>query len=124
MFSTIKKTKVTQIAAKHRNNNNNIRHNFSLPNTNITGTEGGSNLIFPAFDTAIPLTDVPDVPERLSPRRRFHSASSESGAVEFASANEMTNNMNNAMMMLNRSIIYIIRKTTKKNLIVTFGKQQ
>lgn len=56
-----------------------------LPSTNITGTEGGSNLTLPAFGTAIPTADVFDVPDRLSPPRPFHSASSESGAVEFAS---------------------------------------
>lgn len=56
-----------------------------LPSTNITGTEGGSNLTFPAFDCDIPLADAFDVPDRLSPPRPFHSASSESGAVEFAS---------------------------------------
>lgn len=54
----------------------------------MTGTDGGSNLTFPVFwllASAIPLSDAFDVPERLSPPRPFHSASSESGAVEFAS---------------------------------------
>lgn len=58
---------------------------FFLPSTNITGTEGGSNLTFPTFGTAIPTADIFDVPDLLSPPRPFHSASSESGAVEFAS---------------------------------------
>lgn len=58
---------------------------YFLPSTNMTGTDGGSNLTFPVLATAMPLSDAFDVPERLSPPRPFHSASSESGAVEFAS---------------------------------------
>lgn len=53
----------------------------------MTGTDGGSNLTFPVLDIAMPLIDAFDVPDRLSPPRPFHSGSSESGAVEFASAN-------------------------------------
>lgn len=60
-----------------------------LPRTNITGTDGGSNLTFPVFAVAISLSVVLAVPKRLSlplpPPRPFHSASSESSAVEFAS---------------------------------------
>lgn len=56
-----------------------------LPNTNITGTSGGSNLIFPVFSNGIfaliGVRIVADLP--LTPP--FHSASSVSGADEFAS---------------------------------------
>lgn len=57
------------------------------------GTDGGSNLTLPVFAVAISLSMVLAVPKRLSlpvpspiPPRRFHSVSSESCAVEFASA--------------------------------------
>lgn len=61
----------------------------------MTGTDGGSNFTFPVLANAMPLVDAFDVFDRLSPPRPFHSASSESGAVEFASTNETKNNNNN-----------------------------
>lgn len=61
------------------------RWEIYLPSTKTTGTDGGSNLTLPVFAIAIPVIDAFDVPDRLSPPRPFHSGSSESGAVEFAS---------------------------------------
>lgn len=61
------------------------RGEIDLPKTNITGTDGGSNLTFPVLAIAMPVIDAFDVPDRLSPPLPFHS--SESGAVEFASEN-------------------------------------
>lgn len=59
---------------------------YNVPRTNITGTDGGSNFTFPVFDNGIFwLEGVLIVPDPLSPPRPFHSVSSESGAVEFAS---------------------------------------
>lgn len=57
-----------------------------LPSTKMTGTEGGSNLIFPVLAIGkLSLVGVFTISNLLPPLRSFHSASSESGAVEFAS---------------------------------------
>lgn len=61
-----------------------------LPKTNITGTDGGSNLTFPVFSngilalTGVCIVDLPPAP--------LHSASSVSGAVEFASKSSRKKN--------------------------------
>lgn len=58
----------------------------------MTGTEGGSNLTFPMLAICkFSLADVLTVSDLPLPLRPFHSASSESGAVEFAS--ELTKNV-------------------------------
>lgn len=65
----------------------------------MTGTEGGSNLTFPVLAICkFSLVGVFTVSDLLPPLRPFHSASLDSGAVEFASESTGKKIMNEISM--------------------------